>query len=67
MPKIMVPSPQPPTKVVLRKMARKHTIRAHATVRNCLYARCDSFFSLGPFKEAAMTEQLSILPNHNMG
>jgi hypothetical protein len=33
----MVLNPYTPTKVVLRKMARKHTYRPQAMVRNCLY------------------------------
>ena len=42
-----VPNPHTPTKVVLQKVACRHTYRPQATVRNCLYGLFDSFFSLG--------------------
>ncbi len=44
MPK-MVPTPDAPTKVVLRKMLSKHTYRPHATVGNCLRSPFDSFLT----------------------
>jgi hypothetical protein len=39
-----------PTKVVLWKMARKHTYRRLATIRNCLVALCDLVFLMGTVK-----------------